>query len=61
MAADPVGRPFQLQIRHIDFAAQISHLGHIKDNNNLLHQTIVTLKNKCVGIAHCHQDLELNA
>jgi hypothetical protein len=30
MAANPVSRPFQLQIRHIAFAAQILHLEELK-------------------------------
>jgi hypothetical protein len=39
MAADPVSRPFQLQIRHIDFAAQIPHLEELKQNDSSLNRT----------------------
>jgi hypothetical protein len=43
MAADPVSRPIQLQIRHIDFAAQVSHLEHLKQNDTSFNRTGVSL------------------
>jgi hypothetical protein len=33
MAADRVGKIFELQIRHIAFAAQIPHLEELKQND----------------------------
>ena len=33
MAANPVSSPFQLQLRHIDFAVQIPHLEELKYND----------------------------
>ena len=43
MAADPVSRPFQLQIRHIAFAAQIPHLEELKRNDSSFNRTGVQL------------------
>jgi hypothetical protein len=34
MAADPVSKPFQLQMRDIAFAAQIPHVEHLKQNDS---------------------------
>jgi hypothetical protein len=39
MAANPVSRPFPLQIRHIAFAAQIPHLEELKQNDTLFNRT----------------------
>jgi len=41
MAANPVSRPFQLQIRHIAFAAQILHLEELKQNDTSFNRTAV--------------------
>jgi hypothetical protein len=41
MAADPVSRPIQLQIRHTDFAAQIPHLEEVKQNDTSFNRTAV--------------------
>jgi acyl carrier protein len=41
MAADPVSKPFQLQMRDIAFAAQIPHVEHLKQNDSLFNRTAV--------------------
>jgi len=43
MAADPVSKPFQLQMRDIAFAAQIPHVEHLKQNDSLFNRTAVNL------------------
>jgi hypothetical protein len=43
MAADPVSKPFQLQMRDIAFAAQIPHVEHLKQNDSLFNRTAVAL------------------
>jgi putative addiction module component (TIGR02574 family) len=39
MAANPVSRPFQPQIRHIAFTAQIPHLEELKQNDTSFNRT----------------------
>jgi len=46
MAANPVSRPFQLQIRHIAFAAQIIHLEELKQNDTSFNRTAVKSNSK---------------
>jgi hypothetical protein len=41
MAADPVSKPFQLQMRDIAFAAQIPHVEELKQNDSLFNRTAV--------------------
>jgi len=41
MAADPVSRPGQLQMRDIAFAAQILHLKELKQNDTSFNRTAV--------------------
>jgi len=41
MAADPVSRPGQLQMRDIAFAAQILHLEELKQNDTSFNRTAV--------------------
>jgi 2-polyprenyl-3-methyl-5-hydroxy-6-metoxy-1,4-benzoquinol methylase len=43
MAADPVSKPFQLQMRDIAFAAQIPHVEHLKQNDSLFNRTAVII------------------
>jgi hypothetical protein len=43
MAADPVSRSGQLQMRDIDFAAQIPHLEELKQNDTSFNRTAVML------------------
>jgi hypothetical protein len=47
MAADPVSKPFQLQMRDIAFAAQIPHVEHLKQNDSLFNRTAVTNTKLC--------------
>jgi hypothetical protein len=46
MAADPVSRPGQLQMRDIAFAAQILHLEELKQNDTSFNRTAVLDCNK---------------
>jgi hypothetical protein len=41
MAADPVSRPGQLQMRDIAFTAQIPHLESLKRNDTSFNWTVV--------------------
>ncbi|MFM8683739.1 MAG: hypothetical protein ACKOEG_08165 [Chthoniobacterales bacterium] len=41
MAADPVSRPGQLQMRDIAFAAQILHIEKLKQNDTSFNRTAV--------------------
>jgi len=41
MAADPVSRPGQLQMRDIDLAAQIPHREELKQNDTSFNRTDV--------------------
>jgi putative addiction module component (TIGR02574 family) len=45
MAADPVSRPGQLQMRDIAFAAQILHLEELKQNDTSFNRTAVIWDN----------------
>jgi hypothetical protein len=46
MAANPVSRPFQPQIRHIAFTAQIPHLEELKQNDTSFNRTGVGKNSK---------------
>ena len=46
MAADPVSRLSQLQMRDIAFDAQIPHLEELKQNDTSFNRTAVTEGNK---------------
>jgi hypothetical protein len=46
MAADPVSRSGQLQMRDIAFAAQIPHLEELKQNDTSFNRTAVKLNMK---------------
>jgi hypothetical protein len=59
MAADPVSKPFQLQMRDIAFAAHIPHVEHLKQNDSLFNRTAVTRINNLTCVVDGHSDFNL--
>jgi len=53
MAADPVSKPLQLQMRDIAFAAQIPHVEHLKQNDSLFNRTAVIFHEKTHTVSGC--------